>query len=363
MSVIVPILAVSAIQTLTLGLFLPLLMMGPLIAGGRPSQRQLMTAAALFIPTLFIGSGLLLWWAVSWLSAAGAPGPGWTATALIFSVIIGLLAPIATPGPPGSMPFYLRPTFGLLFGLLAGVAMVELQEAGLAPILAAFVLVGLLAIALLLARLIAVPLTVRHLAKRVHKFVSRFEGQLVDVDAEGWTVKQLNGNPSALQMVFQGPMNGRQLAVVIQVRRDMDWVPKAQGNDAVVFELAQGFAGRGPIEAVLAQQRVGSPATLTFRIPNTTIISIREVSPDSIPWGQFVGMLRPVEAEEFLNRHGDPGGSAQPPSSSGASSPAAGGPSTSENDPRTIEGEATDVDDSPNGSSSNGTSPSDNGGT
>lgn len=336
MSVIVPILVICLIQTLTLGLVLPMLMLGPLVAGGQPNPRQLITAAILFIPSLFIGSGLLMWWAISWLSSAGAPGPGWTGALVIVAVVVGLLAPVNTPGPPGSMPYYLRPIFGLMFGLIAGVTMVELQNLELTPVLALAAVVVLLGIALLIARAIATPLTVRNMAKRVHKTVSNFEGQLVDVDADSWEMKQVKGTKGTLQMVFQGPLGGKTLGMVVQVKRDMEWVPQSRGNEAVVFELAQGFAGGRPTEAVLAQRRIGTPATLTFRIPNTTILSIREIAPDSLHWGQIVSLLKPVSAEEFLAKRGDH----QYATSQNSSSSSA----ASEEGPRTIEGETTDTD-------------------
>jgi hypothetical protein len=68
-----------------------------------------------------------------------------------------------------------------------------------------------------------------------------------------------------------------------------------------VFELAKGLNGQ-PTEAVLAQKQIGSPATLTMRIPGTTILSIRETVADSLSWVEFIGKLELTEAEDLLKR-------------------------------------------------------------
>ncbi|GAB4007160.1 hypothetical protein GCM10029992_60070 [Glycomyces albus] len=78
-------------------------------------------------------------------------------------------------------------------------------------------------------------------------------------------------------------------------------MPVARENEAAVFELARGLGGQ-PTEAVLAQKELGTPATLTLRIPGTTVLSIRETVADSLSWVEFVSKLELTDAPGLLDR-------------------------------------------------------------
>jgi hypothetical protein len=113
--------------------------------------------------------------------------------------------------------------------------------------------------------------------------------------------RQRRGDANRIVLTYSGPSGGKQVGAALMLKRDMEWVPQAKENESAVFELAKGLGGH-PTEAVLAQKQLGTPATLTMRIPGTTILSIRETVADSLSWVEFVGKLELTDAEGLLKR-------------------------------------------------------------
>ncbi|GAB3223015.1 hypothetical protein GCM10027447_10320 [Glycomyces halotolerans] len=300
MSALLPVTVVSATLVALFGIVLPLLLLGPVMASRtRPQPQQLLFAVLLLIPSVAIGSVFLSWWAISWLESAGAPVPTLVGIALVVAATVGLMAPLRLPGRSG--PFWLKPLLGLAAGILVPVAIMESIVVGLHEAAAAAVGVVVLGVLVAVFRLAGRPLAERRQVKLIRASVERFGGQLVDVTDESWRLVGAKGDADRILLQYTGEVDGRELGAALLLRRDMDWVPVAKENEAAVFELARGLGGQ-PTEAVLEQRHLGSPATLTLRIPGTTVLSIRETVADSLSWVEFVGKLELTDADGLLKR-------------------------------------------------------------
>ncbi|MFC4336792.1 hypothetical protein [Salininema proteolyticum] len=300
MSSLTPIVVVSAVQVGLFGVVLPLLMLGPiLLTATRPTPQQLTFAVLMLIPVMLIGSGFMAWWASRWIASAGAPSPTLVGISTIAAVCIGLIAPLKTY--KGAGPFWLKPVLGLLSGVLTGAVMVAVMEAGLSALAAAGA--GLLVLMALVAvfRLVSKPLSERRRRGQIETAVRRFQGQLVDLEDGAWTLLQARGDANTLALNYSGSIEGKKNAVGVVLKRDMEWVPQAKENEAAVFELAQSPSGT-PTEAVLHQKRLGAPASVTLRIPGTTVMAVRETVPDTISWGEFMPKFKLVEVDQLLDR-------------------------------------------------------------
>lgn len=301
MSALLPVVVLSATLVALFGVVLPLMLLGPVMASsGRPQPQQLLFAVILLIPTIAIGSVFLAWWAVSWLETAGAPAPTLTGISLVVAATAGLLTPLRVPTGTGG-PFWLKPLLGLAAGILVPVAVMETVALDLHPAAAAAVGVIVLCVLVLGFRAIARPLAARRHAEQLRASVERFQGQLVDVADEAWRLLGAKGDANRILLQYGGTEDGRKLGASLLLRRDMEWVPVAKENEAAVFELPRGLNGH-PTEAVLAQQQLGTPATLTLRIPGTTVLSVRESVADSLSWVEFVDKLELTDAESLLEK-------------------------------------------------------------
>jgi hypothetical protein len=301
LSALLPVVVLSATLVALFGVVLPLMLLGPVMASsGRPQPQQLLFAVILLIPTIAIGSVFLAWWAVSWLETAGAPAPTLTGISLVVAATAGLLTPLRVPTGTGG-PFWLKPLLGLAAGILVPVAVMETVALDLHPAAAAAVGVIVLCVLVLGFRAIARPLAARRQAEQLRASVERFQGQLVDVADEAWRLLGAKGDANRILLQYGGTEDGRKLGASLLLRRDMEWVPVAKENEAAVFELPRGLNGH-PTEAVLAQQRLGTPATLTLRIPGTTVLSVRESVADSLSWVEFVDKLELTDAESLLEK-------------------------------------------------------------
>ncbi|WP_205327712.1 hypothetical protein [Glycomyces sp. YM15] len=300
MSALLPVAVLSATLVALFGIVLPLLLLGPVLASRtRPQPQQLMFAVVLLIPTVLIGSGFLAWWAVDWLRRYDVPAPEVVGIALVAAAVIGLMAPLRLPG--GNGPFWLKPLLGFASGMLVPMAIIWSVDAGLHEVAAVGIGVLVLAVLVLLFRLVAKPLADRRRLKQARNSVRRFQGQLVDVTDAAWRLSSARGDANRIVLNYSGESGGKSVGAALMLKRDMEWVPKAKENESAVFELAKGLGGH-PTEAVLAQKQIGSPATLTMRIPGTTILSIRETVADSLSWVEFIGKLELTEAEDLLKR-------------------------------------------------------------
>lgn len=300
LSALLPVVVLSATLVALFGIVLPLLLLGPVLASrSRPQPQQLLFAVVLLIPTVAIGSVFLSWWAVAWLERYEVPAPQLVGIALVVAAVVGLMVPLRIPG--GSGPFWLKPLLGFAAGVLVPTAIVWTVEAGLHEVAAAGIGLLVLVALVVVFRIIAKPIAVRRAAKQVRNSVRRFQGQLVDVTDESWSLAGARGDANRIVLTYNGESDGKQVGAAIMLKRDMDWVPKAQENEAAVFELARGLNGQ-PTEAVLAQKQLGTPATLTLRIPGTTILSIRETVADTLSWVDFLGKLELTDAEGLLER-------------------------------------------------------------
>lgn len=301
MSALLPVLVLSATLVALFGVVLPLMLLGPVMASsGRPQPQQLLFAVILLIPTIVVGSVFLAWWAISWLEAAGAPAPTLAGISLVVAATVGLLTPLRVPTGTGG-PFWLKPLLGLAAGVLVPVAVMETVALDLHPAAAAAAGVIVLCVLVLGFRAIARPLAARRQVRQLRDSVERFQGQLVDVADEAWRLVGAKGDANRILLQYGGTEDGKKLGAALLLRRDMEWVPVAKENEAAVFELSRGLNGH-PTEAVLAQQRLGTPATLTMRIPGTTVLSIRESVADSLSWVEFVGKLELTDAEGLLEK-------------------------------------------------------------
>jgi hypothetical protein len=300
LSALLPVAVLSATLVALFGVVLPLLLLGPVLASRtRPQPQQLLFAVVLLIPTVAIGSVFLAWWAVEWLGRYDVPSPRLVGIALVVAAVVGLMAPLRLPG--GSGPFWLKPLLGLASGVLVPMAIIWSVEAGLSELAGAGIGLLVLVVLVVVFRIIAKPIADRRQAKQVRSSVRRFQGQLVDVADAAWTLASARGDANRIVLTYSGEADGRPIGAALMLKRDMDWVPKAEENQSAVFELAKGLNGQ-PTEAVLAQQRIGTPATLTMRIPGTTILSIRETVADSLSWVEFVGKLELTDADGLLRR-------------------------------------------------------------
>jgi hypothetical protein len=294
-----PVAVLSATLVALFGIVLPLLLLGPVLASRtRPQPQQLLFAVVLLIPTVLIGSGFMAWWAVDWLRDYDVPAPELVGIALVVSAVIGLMAPLRLPNGQG--PFWLKPLLGMASGVLVPMSIIWSVDAGLHEVAAVGIGVLVLAALVVVFRILAKPLAERRQAKQVRNSVRRFQGQLVDVTDTGWSLANARGDANRIVLTYQ-EAGGKGVGAALMLKRDMDWVPKAKENESAVFELAKGLNGQ-PTEAVLAQKQIGSPATLTMRIPGTTILSIRETVADSLSWVEFIGKLELTEADELLKR-------------------------------------------------------------
>ncbi|HEU5127392.1 MAG TPA: hypothetical protein VFU12_05320 [Glycomyces sp.] len=301
MSALLPVVVLSATLVALFGVVLPLMLLGPVMASSsRPQPQQLLFAVVLLIPTIVVGSVFLSWWAISWLEDAGAPAPTLAGIALVAAATVGLLTPLRVPTGSGG-PFWLKPLLGFAAGVLVPVAVMESVARDLHEAAAAAVGVIVLCVLVLGFRLIAKPLAARRRVKQVRESVERFQGQLVDVADEAWRLVGAKGDANRILLQYGGTEDGKKLGAALLLRRDMEWVPVAKENESAVFELSRGLNGH-PTEAVLAQQQLGTPATLTLRIPGTTVLSIREGVADSLSWVEFVGKLELTDAEGLLGR-------------------------------------------------------------
>ncbi len=300
LSALLPVVVLSATLVALFGIVLPLLLLGPVLASrSRPQPQQLLFAVVLLIPTVVIGSVFLSWWAVAWLGRYDVPAPNLVGIALVGAAVVGLMAPLRLPG--GSGPFWLKPLLGLASGVLVPMSIIWSIRAGLHEVAAAGIGVLVLVVLVVAFRIVAKPLAQRRQVKQVRTAVRRFQGQLVDVTDESWSLVGARGDADRIVLTYNGAVDGKQIGAVVMLKRDMDWVPKAAENEAAVFELARGLSGQ-PTEAVLAQKQLGTPATLTLRIPGTTILSIRETVPDSLSWVEFVGKLELTDADDLIER-------------------------------------------------------------
>jgi len=301
LSALLPVLVLSATLVALFGVVLPLMLLGPVMASsGRPQPQQLLFAVILLIPTIVVGSVFLAWWAISWLEAAGAPAPTLAGISLVVAATVGLLTPLRVPTGTGG-PFWLKPLLGLAAGVLVPVTVMETVALDLHPAAAAAAGVIVLCVLVLGFRAIARPLAARRQVRQLRDSVERFQGQLVDVADEAWRLVGAKGDANRILLQYGGTEDGKKLGAALLLRRDMEWVPVAKENEAAVFELSRGLNGH-PTEAVLAQQRLGTPATLTMRIPGTTVLSIRESVADSLSWVEFVGKLELTDAEGLLEK-------------------------------------------------------------
>lgn len=300
MSALLPVAVLSATLVALFGIVLPLLLLGPVLASRtRPQPQQLMFAVVLLIPTVLIGSGFMAWWAVDWLRRYDVPAPELVGIALVASAVIGLMAPLRMPG--GSGPFWLKPLLGLAAGVLVSMSIIWSVDAGLHEVAAVGIGVLVLAVLVVLFRVVAKPLADRRQVKQSQSSVRRFQGQLVDVTDAAWSLSSARGDANRIVLTYSGESGGKTIGAALILKRDMEWVPKAKENESAVFELAKGLNGQ-PTEAVLAQKQIGSSATLTMRIPGTTILSIRETVADSLSWVEFIGKLELTEAEDLIKR-------------------------------------------------------------
>jgi hypothetical protein len=300
LSALLPVVVLSATLVALFGVVLPLLLLGPVLASRtRPQPQQLIFAVILLIPTVAIGSVFLSWWAVEWLRRYDAPAPELTGVALVVAAVVGLMAPLRLPG--GSGPFWLKPLLGFASGVLVPMAIIGSIDAGLHELAAAGI--GLLVLVALVVffRIIAKPVAERRQAKQVRTSVRRFQGQLVDVTDAAWNLTGARGDANRIILTYNGEADGKPIGAALMLKRDMEWVPKAEENESAVFELAKGLGGH-PTEAVLAQKQIGTPATLTMRIPGTTILSIRETVADTLSWVEFIGKLELTDADALLER-------------------------------------------------------------
>ncbi|THV39447.1 hypothetical protein [Glycomyces buryatensis] len=298
MSALLPVVVISATLVALFGIVLPLLLLGPVLASrNRPQPQQLLFAVALLIPTVIIGSIFLSWWSVSWLEGSGSPAPTLVGITLVVATVIGLMAPLRLPR--GNAPFWFKPLLGFSSGVLVSLSVVAAIELGLHEVAA--VAVGVLVLALLgmAFRWIARPLAEKRALKQARSAVERFGGQLVDVTDESWHLSNARGDANRIVLQYEGESDGKKVGAAVMLKRDMEWVPVAKENEAAVFELSRGPSGQ-PTEAVLAQKQIGLPATLTMRIPGTTILSIRETVADSLSWVEFVNKLELTDAEAML---------------------------------------------------------------
>ncbi|THV31232.1 hypothetical protein [Glycomyces paridis] len=301
MSALLPVVVLSATLVALFGIVLPLLLLGPVLASrSRPQPQQLLFAVILLIPTVAIGSVFLSWWAVEWLERYDVPASELVGIALVVSAVIGLMAPLRLPG--GSGPFWLKPLLGLSAGVLVPMSIIWSVQAGLHEVAAAGIGLLVLAVLVVVFRIIAKPLAVRRQAKQVRTSVRRFQGQLVDVADEAWRLAGARGDANRIVLTYSGEADGKQIGAALMLKRDMEWVPKAEENESAVFELARGLNGQ-PTEAVLAQKQIGTPATLTMRIPGTTILSIRETVADSLSWVEFIGKLELTDADALIEHN------------------------------------------------------------
>ncbi|WP_026924539.1 hypothetical protein [Glycomyces arizonensis] len=301
MSALLPVAVLSATLVALFGIVLPLLLLGPVMASrARPQPQQLLFAVVLLIPTIAIGSVFLAWWAVSWLESADAPSPVLIGVALVVAATVGLLVPLRVPTGTGG-PFWLKPLLGLSAGILVPVAIMESITLGLHEVAAAAIGVIVLAVLVIVFRVIAKPLAARRQAKRLRASVERFGGQLVDVADEAWHLVDARGDANRILLRYNGVEDGKKLGAALLLKRDMEWVPVAKENESAVFELARSLNGH-PTEAVLEQRQLGTPATLTLRIPGTTVLSIREGVADSLSWVEFIGKLELTDADKLLER-------------------------------------------------------------
>jgi hypothetical protein len=300
LSALLPVAVLSATLVALFGIVLPLLLLGPVLASRtRPQPQQLMFAVVLLIPTVLIGSGFMAWWAVDWLRRYDVPAPELTGIALVAAAVIGLMAPLRMPG--GNGPFWLKPLLGLASGVLVPMSIIWSLDAGLHEVAAVGIGVLVLAVLVVAFRVVAKPLADRRQAKQARTSVRRFQGQLVDVVDTAWSLSSARGDANRIVLTYSGESGGKTVGAALMLKRDMEWVPKAKENESAVFELAKGLNGQ-PTEAVLAQKQIGSPATLTMRIPGTTILSIRETVADSLSWVEFISKLELTEAEDLLKR-------------------------------------------------------------
>jgi hypothetical protein len=300
LSALLPVAVLSATLVALFGIVLPLLLLGPVLASRtRPQPQQLMFAVVLLIPTVLIGSGFMAWWAIDWLRRYDVPAPELVGISLVASAVIGLMAPLRMPG--GNGPFWLKPLLGLASGVLVSMSIIWAVDAGLHEVAAAGI--GLLVFAVLVVgfRIIAKPLADRRQTKQTQGSVRRFQGQLVDVTDAAWHLSSARGDANRIVLTYDGQSGGKQVGAAVMLKRDMEWVPKAKENESAVFELAKGLNGQ-PTEAVLAQKQIGTPATLTMRIPGTTILSVRETVADSLSWVEFVSKLELTDADGLLKR-------------------------------------------------------------
>jgi hypothetical protein len=300
LSALLPVAVLSATLVALFGIVLPLLLLGPVLASRtRPQPQQLMFAVVLLIPTVLIGSGFMAWWAIDWLRRYDVPAPELVGIALVAAAVIGLMAPLRMPG--GNGPFWLKPLLGLASGVLVPMTIIWAIEVGLHEVAAGGI--GLLVFAVLVVgfRIVAKPLADRRQIRQARNSVLRFQGQLVDVTDAAWKLSSARGDANRIVLTYSGESRGRQVGAALMLKRDMEWVPKAKENESAVFELAKGLNGQ-PTEAVLAQKQLGTPATLTMRIPGTTILSIRETVADTLSWVEFISKLELTDAEGLLQR-------------------------------------------------------------
>jgi hypothetical protein len=300
LSALLPVAVLSATLVALFGIVLPLLLLGPVLASRtRPQPQQLMFAVVLLIPTVLIGSGFMAWWAVDWLRRYDVRSPELVGIALVTAAVIGLMAPLRLPG--GNGPFWLKPLLGLASGVLVPMTIIWSIDAGLHEVAACGIGVLVLAVLVVAFRLVAKPLADRRQLKQARNSVRRFQGQLVDVTDAAWSLSSARGDANRIVLTYNGESGGKAVGAALMLKRDMEWVPKAKENESAVFELAKGLNGQ-PTEAVLAQKQIGAPATLTMRIPGTTILSIRETVADSLSWVEFIGKLELTEADDLLKR-------------------------------------------------------------
>jgi hypothetical protein len=301
LSALLPVVVLSATLVVLFGVVLPLMLLGPVMASRtRPQPQQLLFAVVLLIPAIAIGSVFLAWWAVSWLETAGAPSPTLVGITLVAAATLGLLTPLRVPTGGGG-PVWLKPLLGFSAGVLVPVAVMESIVLDLHEVAAAAIGVIVLGVLIAVFRVIAKPLAVRRHAKLLRSSVERFEGQLVDVTDESWRLVNAKGDANQIMLRYDGEEDGKKLGAVLLLKRDMEWVPVAKENESAVFELSRGLNGH-PTEAVLAQKQLGTPATLTLRIPGTTVLSIREGVADSLSWVEFIGKLELTDAARLLER-------------------------------------------------------------
>ncbi|MEU6859460.1 hypothetical protein AB0B28_11395 [Glycomyces sp. NPDC046736] len=297
MSALLPVAVLSATLVALFGIVLPLLLLGPVLASrSRPQPQQLLFAVVLLIPTVAVGSVFLSWWAVDWLRRYDVPAPELVGIGLVVAAVVGLMAPLRLPG--GTGPFWLKPMLGFLSGVLVPMSLIWSIGAGLHEVAATGIGVLVLAVLVVVFRVVAKPLAEKRQAKQIRTSVRRFQGQLVDV--RDWTLTGARGDADRILLTYSGESGGKPLGAALVLKRDMDWVPQAKENEAAVFELAKGLSGQ-PTEAVLAQKQIGSPATLTMRIPGTTILSIRETVADSLSWVEFISGIELTDADGLLD--------------------------------------------------------------